>query len=153
MAPSKTFNIAGFGCSFAVISEPSLRARFKKAMRGIVPDPPAMGFRLAEVAYRNGEDWRSDLLSYLRRNRDYAVTEIKKMNGLVPYSPEATYLLWIDARNLKTDNPHYFFESAGVGLSNGSDFGAPGYLRLNLGCTNDLLIEAIDRMKNAVSKL
>ena len=36
MAPSKTFNIAGFGCSFAVISEPALRARFKKAMRGIV---------------------------------------------------------------------------------------------------------------------
>ena len=44
MAPSKTFNIAGFGCSFAVIAEPALRARFKKAMRGIVPDPPAMGF-------------------------------------------------------------------------------------------------------------
>lgn len=153
MAPSKTYNLPGFGCSYAIISDDNLRRRFKKSMRGIVPDPPAMGFRLAEVAYRNGEDWRRDLLSYLRRNRDYAVTEIKKMNGLVPYSPEATYLLWIDARNLKTDNPHYFFESAGVGLSNGSDFGAPGYLRLNLGCTNNLLIEAINRMKKAVSNL
>lgn len=153
MAPSKTYNLPGFGCSYAIISDDNLRRRFKKSMRGIVPDPPAMGFRLAEVAYRHGEDWRIDLLSYLRKNRDYAVTEIKKMNGLVPYSPEATYLLWIDARNLKADDPHNFFESAGVGLSNGSDFGAPGYLRLNLGCTNKLLVEAINRMKKAVSNL
>ena len=34
---------------FAVISEPALRARFKKAIRGIVPDPPAMGFCLLRL--------------------------------------------------------------------------------------------------------
>ena len=37
MAPSKTFNIAGFGCSFAIIPDSKLRSLFKKAMRGIVP--------------------------------------------------------------------------------------------------------------------
>lgn len=153
MAPSKTFNLPGFGCSFAVISNPDLRRRFKVAMKGIVPDPPAMGFRLAEEAYRNGEGWRDRLLIYLRSNRDFAFNEISKMEGLLPYSPEATYLLWIDARGISVDSPHSFFENAGVGLSDGSDFGAPGFLRLNLGCTRDLLEVAIDRMQIAVSGL
>ena len=66
-----------------------------------------MGFRLAEEAYRNGEVWRHDLLKYLRANRDLAISEIKNMEGLKPYSPEATYLLWIDANALSVKDPHF----------------------------------------------
>jgi cystathionine beta-lyase len=153
MAPSKTYNLPGFGCSFAIISNSDLRLRFKKAMAGIVPDPAAMGFHLAEAAYRNGEEWRQSLLTYLRSNRDYAMSRLQSMDGLLPYSPSATYLLWIDARKLGTDNPHRFFEEHGVGLSDGRDFGAPGFLRLNLGCSRHLLEQALDRMERACSSL
>jgi len=51
------------------------------------------------------------------------------------------------------DCPFSFFEDAGVGLSNGKDFGAPGFLRLNLGCTYSLLELAVARMKAAVARL
>ena len=153
MAPSKTFNLPGFGCSFAVISDPKLRCKFKNALQGIVPDTPAMGFLLAEKAYRFGEPWRKELLTYLRKNRDLAFTEISKMPHLHPFNPEATYLLWLDARKLPTANPHQYFEEHGVGLSDGKDFGAPGYLRLNLGCTHKLLSEALLRMNNACKAL
>ena len=153
MAPSKTFNIAGFGCSFAVISNPGLRAKFKKAMRGIVPDPPALGFLLAEAAYRDGEAWRFSLIKYLQGNREMAMSALNQMEGLVPYSPEATYLLWIDATNLPVDRPHKFFEENGVGLSDGADFDAPGFLRLNLGCSRKLLAEALARMSKACKNL
>jgi cystathionine beta-lyase len=153
MAPSKTFNIAGFGCSFAIIENFNLRAKFKKAMQGIVPDPPAMGFLLADAAYRDGERWRMELLDYLKGNRDYAMRQLLEIEGLVPYSPEATYLMWIDARNLPVSNPHKFFEENGVGLSDGRDFDAPGFLRLNLGCSRELLTEALSRMENACQQL
>lgn len=153
MAPSKTFNLPGFGFSFAVISNGDMRRKFKKAMMGIVPDPPAMGFSLAEEAYRTGEPWRVKLIEHLRRNRDFAFHALSKVKGLSPYLPEATYLMWLDASGLGLGDPHSFFEDAGVGLSNGRDFGAPGYLRLNLGCTPDLLKEAITRMQRAVSTL
>ena len=122
-------------------------------MRGIVPDPPAMGFLLAEEAYRNGEKWRIELIKYLRTNRDLAFSEISSLPGITPYSPQATYLMWIDARGLGIENPHSFFEDAGVGLSNGTDFGNSGFLRLNLGCTRSLLEKAIERMKTAFLRL
>jgi cystathionine beta-lyase len=146
MAPSKTFNLPGFGCSFAIISNGELRRKFKKAISGIVPDPPAMGFTLAETAYRTGEPWRLELIDYLRGNRDLALDALARITGLIPYSPKATYLLWIDARELPVENAHSFFENAGVGLSDGKDFDAPGFLRMNLGCSRELLTQALELM-------
>ena len=122
-------------------------------MAGIVPDPPAMGFALAESAYRTGEAWRIELIDYLRENRDFAFDELSKINGLIPFSPQATYLLWMDARNLPVETPQRFFENAGVGLSDGKDFGAPGFLRLNLGCSRQLLGQALERMVSACNAL
>ena len=81
------------------------------------------------------------------------MSRLQSMDGLLPYSPSATYLLWIDARKLGTDNPHHFFEENGIGLSDGSDFGAPGFLRLNLGCSRNLLEQALDRMERACSSV
>jgi len=63
---------------------------------------------------------------------------------------EATYLAWIDCRNLSTDNPAAFFEEAGVGLSNGGDFGAAGFVRLNFGCSRRILLTALERMDKAI---
>jgi cystathionine beta-lyase len=81
------------------------------------------------------------------------MSQLVEMNGLTAYSPEATYLMWIDARNLPVPNPHKFFEENGVGLSDGRDFDAPGFLRLNLGCSRKLLTEALSRMGKACHKL
>lgn len=153
MAPSKTFNLPGFGCSFAIISNSELRARYKKARAGIVPDPPAMGLTLAEVVYLHGEPWRKRLMNYLRSNRELAYERLNEMPGLQAFRNAATYLTWIDARKLEVENPCRFFEKHGVGLSDGSDFGTPGYLRLNLGCTRSLLEEGLDRMEAAVNSL
>ena len=153
MAPSKTFNLPGFGCSYAIISNPDIRSRFKRAMAGIVPDPPAMSFSLTEAAYRHGESWRQELLIYLRQNRNLAFDRLSRINGLTPYLPEATYLMWINATELGKPNPHSFFEDNGVGLSDGKDFGAPGFLRLNLGCSRELLEKALSRIEQACSTL
>jgi cystathionine beta-lyase len=65
---------------------------------------------------------------------------------------EATYLAWLDVRGLNVDHPHQFFEAAGVGLSNGVDFGAPGFLRLNFGCPRSRLRIALERMARALER-
>ena len=150
MAPSKTFNIPGLGCSFAVIGNDRLRSRFRQAMAGIVPDVNVLGYTAAEAAYRDGWDWHRALVDYLRQNRDLVFLEISRMPALQTTLPEATYLAWIDARGLSIKNPTAFFESAGVGLSDGKDFGAEGFLRLNFGCRRALLEDALARMQGAL---
>ena len=150
MAPSKTFNIPGLGCSFAVISNPDLRQRFKKAMRGIVPHVNLMGYTAALAAYRDGEEWHRRMLRYLVANRDLVEHEIAKMAGLSMTHVEATYLAWIDTRERGLAQPVAFFEEAGVGLSDGADFGLEGFVRLNFGCSRKTLVEALQRMQRVL---
>jgi len=151
MAPSKTFNIPGLGCSFAVIADAHLRRRFRRSMAGIVPDVNVLGYTAAEAAYRHGWDWHRALVDYLRTNCDLVCEAVSRMPPLKTHCPEATYLAWIDARELNHPDPAAFFESAGVGLSDGRDFGAAGYVRLNFGCRRALLEDALARMRQAVS--
>jgi cystathionine beta-lyase len=151
MAPSKTFNIPGLGCSFAVISNKSLRNKFLQAMAGIVPEVNILGFSATEAAYRDGWDWLHALITYLRENCQLVEEEIGSMDHLTMHHVEATYLAWIDARKLGEISPGRFFESFGVGLSEGSEFGSPGFVRLNFGCRRSLLQEALKRMKSAVA--
>ena len=152
MAPSKTYNIPGLGCSFAVIGEPSLRRSFRSAMGRIVPHVTALGYTAAQAAYLHGEEWRQALIGYLRGNRDLLSAEIGTMPGLAMTHVEATYLAWIDARRTGIEQPAHFFEQAGVGLSDGADFGTPGFVRLNFGCSRVLLKEALWRMRAALAE-
>lgn len=155
MAPSKTWNIAALYCAFAVIPDAALRKRYSRAMRGIVPHTNVLGLVAAEAAYRHGGPWRLALIDYLRGNRDEVLAAVESMPGLRTTTPEASYLAWIDCRELMAArgiaDPMAFFEQAGVGLSDGRPFGAPGFLRLNFGCPRATLREALGRMQRALA--
>lgn len=150
MAPSKTFNLPGLGCSFAIISNADLRRNFRKAMAGIVPQVNVMGYAAALAAYRDSQDWHLSLLDYLRTNRDIVEKTVQDIKGLSVSHVEATYLAWIDTRQSRIENPAHFFEEAGVGLSDGAYFGDPGFVRLNFGCPRSVLKEAMRRIRTAI---
>lgn len=150
MAPSKTWNIPGLYCAFAIIADPDLRRDYTHAMRGLVSAPNLLGLVAAEAAYRDGNPWRLALLEYLRHNCARVMRAVAEMPGLSTTQPEATYLAWIDCRAAGLDNPTAFFEAAGVGLSEGTPFGLPGFVRLNFGCTRATLDEALARMQRAL---
>ena len=151
MAPSKTFNVPGLGCAFAVIPDAHLRRAFRTAMHGIVPHVNTLGLVACEAALRAGAPWRRELLAYLRGNARCVEQFVAAQPQLAMAPVEATYLAWIDGRGMGCDNPQRRFEAAGVGLSDGADFGAPGYVRLNFGCPRALLEAALARMAQALS--
>ena len=155
MAPSKTYNVPGLGTSIAIIPDSMRRARFVRATAGIVAEVTTLGFAACEAAYRDSEPWRQALIAYLRGNRDYLLDAIdRELPGVRVEAPvEATYLLWLNVTALGRDNPTALFEQHGVGLSDGTMFGAPkgSHVRLNFGCPRATLVEAIRRMKSALS--
>jgi cystathionine beta-lyase len=72
--------------------------------------------------------------------------------GLSMAPVEGTYLAWIDHRPASLSDPVRFFENAGVGLQDGRDFDGPGFVRLNFGCRQTLLQQAIERMSSALTQ-
>ena len=154
LSPSKTYNLPGLACAYAVIPDAELRAKFKRACRGLVTEINAFGYTGCTAAYRHGEPWRREVIAHLRANRDLVYEFFAAHLPALKIAPmEATYLAWFDARPLGLENPHKFFEDHGVGLSNGVDFGAPGFLRINFGCPRELLQRGLDRMRLAVESL
>ena len=149
MAPSKTYNIPGLGCAFAIIPDAALRRRFLRAMDGIVPHVNVLGLAACEAAYRDCGDWHRELLAYLAGNRDLVSVAVDAEKRAIMSHVEATYLAWIDVRELDLANPAAHFEAHGLGLSDGADFGAPGWLRLNFGCSRSTLDEALTRFAAA----
>jgi len=155
MAPSKTYNIAGLDCSFAVIQNPDLRRRFHAAGKGLVGHVNLMGLVAALAAYQDGQDWLNQALTYLEANRDHLCQAVnQELPGVRVASPEGTYLAWLDCRGAGiAGSPHRFFlDKARVAMNDGAAFGkgGEGFVRLNFGCPRSMLDEALARMKHAL---
>jgi cystathionine beta-lyase len=157
LSPSKTFNIAGLQCAFAIIQNKSLRDAFCKAREGLVSWVTAFGQIAALAAYRDGQPWLDELLVYLDGNRRFASEYIREeMPGMRMIMPEGTYLAWLDCRELgiQGEPGRFFMRQGRVALNEGSTFGpgGEGFLRLNFGCPRSMLQEALERMKTALQQ-
>lgn len=159
MAPSKTFNIAGLACSFAVIPNPDLRKRFERAERGMVHGVNLLGLTAAKAAYTEGQEWLDQLMTYLQENREvlYRFAN-EELPGVRMFRPEGTYLAWLDCRESAAyrsgdqDPGDFFLQQARVGVNDGAAFGkgGKGFIRLNFGCPRSMLLESLERMRKAL---
>ncbi len=157
MAPSKTFNLAGLQCSFAIIQNDALRRQFLGASHGLLSHLNLIGCTAAIAAYGEGQPWLDELLRYLQSNRDTLVAFVREhLRGVRVTVPEGTYLAWLDCTRVSAlEKPYSFFlKHARVALSDGRSFGASGegHVRVNFGCTRALLLEALERMKQALAE-
>jgi cysteine-S-conjugate beta-lyase len=149
LSPSKTFNIAGLGCSCAVIPNEALRAKFVEAKAGLMPMLSAYSYEAALAAYRDGADWHAQLLDYLRLNHQLILDTVAAIPTLQMVPLQATYLAWIDARATGIANVAQHLEAAGVGISDGVQFDGEGFFRLNMACPRATLEEILRRIKAA----
>jgi len=154
MAPSKTFNIAGLHCSVAIIPDEALRRQYLAAYQGLVNSVDIMGYVAALAAYRHGDPWLREVMTYLESNRDYLADYVNdRLPGVRMLKPEGTYLAWLDCREAGLQAPDRFFlEQARVALNSGAAFGrgGEGFARLNFACRRALLTEALERMRHAL---
>ncbi|PKO06642.1 MAG: putative C-S lyase [Chloroflexi bacterium HGW-Chloroflexi-3] len=158
MAPSKTFNIAGLGFSFAVAQNPELRKKLIQARAGIVPEVNLLGYTAALAAYQHGDEWLSQLLVYLEGNYRALVDYLQENIPDIKITPiEGTYLAWLDCRDLEIDRSpfEFFLQNAGIAFNDGKIFGTggEGFVRFNFGCPRSMMIEGLERMKQALENV
>ena len=158
MSPSKTFNLAGLECSFAVIPNPLLRRAWSEGSAGLIPFVNLMGLTAALAGFRHGQDWLEQCIAYLQGNRDFLARYVRdNLPALTMTRVEGTYLAWLDCRQSGIPgNPfHFFLKEGKVALNNGAECGGggDGFVRLNFACPRKILIDGLERMKGALEKL
>lgn len=159
ISPSKTFNVPGLFCGFAIIPNKELRERYVKMVENLRLHVSSFGLHAAQVAFSGQCDgWLRALRHYLKDNRDFLVDYVSQMMpGVRITIPEATYLAWLDFTqlDLKKSPYDFFLENAKVALSDGAIFGetGKGHARLNFGTSRKILKQGLDRMRKALRSL
>lgn len=154
---TKTFNLAGLQASATIFPNQELKAKFDKFWFNLdIHRNNAFSTIAMEVAFNEGEEWLEQLLEYVSGNFDFIETYCREnIPQIKPNVPDATYLVWLDCRELGMTNDElrdFMVQKAGLGLNEGRAFGRSleGYMRLNAACPRSILKKALEQLKAAV---
>lgn len=156
ISPSKTFNIPGLGIATVMAPNKELRQRFDYELNSFpIKSYNPLSIAAFIAAYQEGEEWLTELLLYLQETKLKVESFVEQYLPKIQVIPsEGTYLLWLDCRKMQlsdTELEQFFTHKAGVGLSPGVLFGThgSGFMRLNLGAPQSLILEALEKIKQA----
>lgn len=160
MAPSKVFNMAGLQISAILIPNEELRNAFVKEMDRRINIPNTFGVVAFDVAYSDPEceEYLEQLLTYLWENYLFVDEYLKKwMPRIFCQKPDATYLLWLDCRDLRLGDEeleYFWLQEAGLALDAGRWFGkgGSGFMRLNIGCPRRFLQKGMEQLRAVYEK-
>ncbi|QIZ76374.1 MalY/PatB family protein [Ferrimonas lipolytica] len=150
VAGGKAFNIAGLPFAFAVVPNRHWRKSLQDKLSGFAPSPCVAAMTALKAAWLHGEAWLDQLLTVLTENRDYLMSTLADLPEIEVIRPEATYLAWIDCRKLNWSKPAQHLRRFGLGVSDGTEFAKPGFVRINFGCPKETLAQGLARFRLAV---
>ncbi len=160
VSPSKTFNIPGLFCGFAIIPDDDLRRTYSHVVERRRIHVSSLGLIAAREAFSGScDDWLADLKEYLTANRDFLLQYAKEYLPDVRITcPAGTYLAWLDCSELVrqgriSGSPYDFFlNEAKVAFGNGKIYGeaSADFVRLNFGCTRRTLKQGLDRVRDSL---
>ena len=158
-APSKTFNIAGVVSSYCIIPNEELRNRFFHWIEASEFEAPTLFAPIATMAaYRLGDEWRRQMLSYVEGNVDFIIDYCtSRLPEIRPWQPQASFLMWLDCRGLGLGHDELndlFVNRARLALNDGAMFGpgGEGFMRLNVGVPRSVLRQAMAQLSAALGR-
>jgi cysteine-S-conjugate beta-lyase len=157
IAPNKTFNIPGLGLSALIIPHVQQRIAIKQVFESLhASNTNPLSIVAFEAAYSDGNVWLNALMKYLQSTRDFAEKYIAQhLPKIKLIKPEATYLLWLDCRELGMTNPElrdFFVKQCRLGVNPGNVFGEAGngFMRMNIGTQKVNIERALKTLKDNV---
>lgn len=169
-AASKSFNIAGEHCAFALFSDRKMKQEYEKALRRLYLTSPGYSVSvMAENAYLHGIDYNTQLCAALERKFQRLESFIKENCPLIrPCAAHASFIAFLDCSALwdrvledkaahselyqgTYTMSHFFGQRGSICMNDGSWFGEEyaKYVRFNFGCGDDLLEKGLAGLKKA----
>ena len=153
MSASKSFNLAGLKCAQLILTNPEHQRFYTTQGHGLPYESTPMGMIANITAFREGGPWLAEVLDYLDGNRRLLTEMLADLLPAVGYiEPEASFLAWLDCRELGLDDPRKHFLKAGVALTDGAECGdaGRGHVRFNFALPRPILQSSIEKMAAAL---
>ena len=156
-SPSKTFNIPGLEISNIIIEDSKIRDRFEVILnQNGIHNPNYFSIPAIEAAYGDSYNWMLEIKQDIKENMILIKNFFEKdLRGFKCSKIEGTFLLWISYKDLNITEEELsdlFVNRAEVSVSLGSEFGDEGYgfFRVNAAAPKELIITALDKIKNNI---
>jgi len=156
VSPTKTFSIPGLATSAVVVADESLRQRVAAGLnRDEIGEPNSFAQVAAIAAFTEGGPWVDEMRAYVKANKDAATAAMDAL-GLHVVPGQATYLMWVDCASLvgqggdTTEFCQFLRQQTGLFVSNGAQYGGPGFFRINVGCPRTLVDDGMARLAKGV---
>lgn len=158
---SKTLNTPGLIGSYVMIPHVEIRDQFLgiTRRRDFLNSASIFGMYATMIGYTQCDDYIEQLNEYIRGNMKFLEDFIKEnLPDFHFHRPDATYLAWIDCRDVPFTSDEIqdaLVNVGGVAIMKGETYGSNGkkYLRMNLGCPRSKLQEGLQRFKKAMDAL
>ena len=157
-SPSKSFNIAGLMMANIICQDAATRRRINRAINiNEVCDVNPFAPIAVKAAYNESEEWIDELNQYLCQN--YQILNLffsKELPQCKVCKLEGTYLVWIDVSALGIPVEQLcerLLNKGKVWVNPGTMYGTEsgkGYIRINLACPRNRLIEGLKRIKATI---
>ena len=152
---SKGWNLAGLKCAMLIAADSASLEILDRFPDEVTCRTSILGLH-ANIAAFECVDWLDDTISRIVANDAHVAALIaEKLPGVRYYSPQASYLGWIDfsALDLGDDPAARLLDEARVALNSGLQYGdsGRGFARINLACDPEILTEAFRRIAAAVT--
>ncbi len=156
---SKTFNIAGLETSNLIIPGKKLREQYQNYLYSrYLFCPNTLGLLAAQTACSSGDAWVDEEQLFLTRNAELVCSYMEENLPKVKVAkPEGTYLLWFDmtAYGKGSEELVSRIAEAGAGLNAGNHYGKKydGYVRMNVACPRQQLMDGLACIKRALDQI
>jgi cystathionine beta-lyase len=152
---TKGWNLPGLKCAQLIAGSDALAEQLLTSIPVEVQHGAGhLGAIAAVAAYDHGQAWLDRITTTIDGNhRLLAELLAEKLPGITHDVPPATYLAWLDLRplDLGEDPAAVLLERGRLAVNSGVPFGAPGWVRVNLGTSPAVVREIVDRMAASVT--
>ena len=161
---SKAYAMTGWRIGFAAGPEAVVKA-CSKLQGQYTSGPSSVSQKAAEAAYTGTQEPVEQMRQAFERRRDLIVKLAKEVPGFEVNNPQGAFYLFPKCSALfgKTDGQHtintssdlamYLLDVAHVACVGGDAFGAPECIRMSYATSDENIIEAIRRIREAVERL
>lgn len=162
---SKAYAMTGYRIGWLASHDKDLITAVKRLQGQTISCATTIAQKAAEAAYVGPQDCVEEMRQAFHRRRDLIVSLAKEISGMKVLEPQGAFYLFPDVSayfgkqyNGQTihnadDVVTYLLTEAHVALVSGSAFGEDNCIRFSYATSEELIIEAMRRVKEALAKL
>lgn len=151
-SPNKTYNLAHIPAACYVIAPaPDIRDQLASAISTTHQTPGGLAMFALQLAYQSDcQSWLSDVIKIITKHRQIMANALLG-TSLLPVLEHATYFVWVNLNELlpaRANAAQWLFNNTGIAANDGESFGSPGWVRINIACPTDMVIQASIELKS-----